>query len=241
MDAHRLQQIQKLFDEAVEHSPEDRAGFLETSCQGDPELRAVIERYLSAHDGDFTLLDSAHDGDFTLLDEPISHVRDLDALVEAASSLEGRQVGSYRILRLLGRGGMGVVYLAHDSKLECKVALKFLGPHLSADPQSKARFLTEARAAAALDHPYVATVHEVGETKTGLMFIAMTYYPGETLKQKIEKGRLSTDEALRITRQVAEGLAAAHRRGIVHRDVKAANILLTPMEPSRSSTLGWPR
>ena len=95
MDADRLQQIQKLFDEALEHSPEDRAGFLETSCRGDPELRAAIERYLLAHSGDFTLLD-----------EPVSHVTDLDALVEEVSTLEGRQVGSYRILRLLGRGGM---------------------------------------------------------------------------------------------------------------------------------------
>ena len=216
MDAERLQQIQKLFDAALEHSPEDREDFLKTSCRGDPELRAAIERYLLAHSGDFTLLD-----------EPVSHVKDLDALVEAASTLEGRQVGSYRILRLLGRGGMGVVYLAHDSKLERNVALKFLSPHLSADPQSKARFLTEARAAAALDNPYVATVHEVGETEAGLMFIAMTYYPGETLKQKIEKGHLPIEEALEITRQVAEGLAVAHQHGIVHRDVKTANILLT--------------
>ncbi len=158
MDAERLQKIQELFDAALEHSPEAREGFLETACQGDPELRAAIERYLLAHSGDFTLLD-----------EPVSHVNDLEALVEAASTLEGRQVESYRILRLLGRGGMGVVYLAHDSKLERNVALKFLSPHLSADPQSKARFLTEARAAAALDHPYVATVHEVGETNAGLI------------------------------------------------------------------------
>ena len=216
MDSDRLQQIQNLFHAALERSPEDRPAFLDQTCQGDPALRAAVERYLAADDEEFSLLD-----------EPIAHVKDLDAMTRPPPVLEGRQVESYRIVRLLGQGGMGMVYLAHDDKLDRHVALKFLSPHLSASEEAKARFITEARAAAAIDHPHIATVHEIGETGENQLFIAMAYYEGETLKQKIARGPLPVEEALYMAIQVADGLAAAHRKGVVHRDIKPSNLLVT--------------
>ena len=128
----------------------------------------------------------------------------------------------------LGAGGMGVVYKARDERLGRQVALKFLPPHLSAEPDAKARFLAEARAAAALDHPNVCTIYEIGETEDGQLFIAMPLYDGETLQARLDRGRLTFDEALPIALQVARGLGHAHDAGIVHRDVKPSNIVVLP-------------
>ncbi|MCH8962326.1 MAG: AAA-like domain-containing protein, partial [Bacteroidetes bacterium] len=133
-----------------------------------------------------------------------------------------------------GGGGMGVVYKAHDTRLDRPVALKFLSPHLSADDSAKPRFIQEAQAASALDHPNICTIFEIGETEPapgepgeGRLFIAMAYYAGETLKKKIRRGALPVEEALDYAAQVAEGLSKAHERGIVHRDVKPANVMVT--------------
>ena len=123
---------------------------------------------------------------------------------------------------------MGIVYKAYDERLGRHVALKFLPPHLSADPAAKTRFIAEARAAAALDHPSVCTIYEIGETEDGQLFIAMPLYDGETLQARLQRGRLMFDEALPIALQVARGLAHAHESGIVHRDVKPSNIVLLP-------------
>lgn len=138
----------------------------------------------------------------------------------------GLTVSHYRILERLGGGGMGVVYQAEDTKLKRTVALKFLPPDLTRDPEATERFIHEAQAASALDHPNICTVHEIGE-HDGQTFIVMGYYEGETLKKKIERGPLPIDEAASITFQVAEGLAKAHDAGIVHRDIKPANIIVT--------------
>jgi dienelactone hydrolase len=138
----------------------------------------------------------------------------------------GTTVSHYRILKSIGAGGMGVVYLADDERLHRKVALKFLPPAVAQDPHARARLMREAQAAGALDHPNIATVYEVGEWN-GQLFIAMPYYEGETLRQRIEQGPLAADDAARITGQIAAGLAAAHRAGIVHRDLKPANVMLT--------------
>jgi Tol biopolymer transport system component len=143
------------------------------------------------------------------------------------AGLIGRVVDHYEIREPLGGGGMGVVYKAEDARLQRTVALKFLPPELTRDPVAKARFLQEARAASALDHPNICTIHEVGETDDGQLFLAMTCYEGETLKKKIERGPLPIDEAVDIARQIAAGLAKAHRLGIVHRDIKPANIMIT--------------
>jgi serine/threonine protein kinase len=122
---------------------------------------------------------------------------------------------------------MGEVYLAQDEKLDRKIALKFLPPELQQDETARRRFLREARSAAALDHPFVCHIHEIGETE-GAAFIAMEYVPGERLDQRLAKGPLPLKEALETAVEIAEALEAAHKHHIVHRDLKPSNILLTP-------------
>ncbi len=139
----------------------------------------------------------------------------------------GKTISHYKILEELGKGGMGVVYKAQDTKLDRTVALKFLPPDLTADPDAKQRFIHEARAASALDHPNICTIYEINEADDQL-FIAMAYIEGQTLKDKIKAGPLGADEAAGIVLQVAEGLQEAHEHGIIHRDIKPANIMITP-------------
>jgi serine/threonine protein kinase/tetratricopeptide (TPR) repeat protein len=139
----------------------------------------------------------------------------------------GQTVSHYKILEKLGEGGMGVVYRAEDTKLKRTVALKFLPPELTKDPEAKKRFIQEAQAASALDHSNICTVHEIDETPDGQMFICMSCYEGKTLKEKISKGPLKLEEAVILAVQIARGLAKAHGQGIVHRDIKPANIFVT--------------
>jgi serine/threonine protein kinase len=139
----------------------------------------------------------------------------------------GRTVSHYRVLERLGGGGMGVVFKAEDTRLNRPVALKFLPIELTSDPEAKARFLNEARAASALDHPNICTVHEIDETADGHSFICMSFYEGETLKKRIERDPLPVSEAVRLAAQVADGLAKAHAQGILHRDIKPANVIVT--------------
>ncbi|UCF78985.1 MAG: protein kinase [Candidatus Eiseniibacteriota bacterium] len=137
-----------------------------------------------------------------------------------------KTISHYKILEKLGEGGMGVVYKAEDTKLKRTVALKFLPPELTRDSEAKARFLHEAQAAAALSHPNICTVHEIDEAD-GQIFIATECIEGKTLKEKIASGPMKIDEALSTVIQVAEGLQEAHERGIVHRDIKSANVMVT--------------
>jgi eukaryotic-like serine/threonine-protein kinase len=139
----------------------------------------------------------------------------------------GTTVSHYRILEQLGSGGMGVVYKAEDTLLKRTVALKFLPPALTSDPQAKERFMHEARAASALDHPNICNIHEIGEMDDGQTYLVMACYEGETLKSKIENGELKIEDGINIAIQIAEGLARAHEAGIVHRDIKPANIMVT--------------
>jgi serine/threonine protein kinase len=140
--------------------------------------------------------------------------------------LIGKIISHYHILEKIGEGGMGVVYKAEDTKLKRTVALKFLPPELTRDSQAKARFFQEAQAAAALDHPNICPVFEIGEAE-GTTYIAMPYVKGQSLKERIALGPLSVEDALAIAGQVAEGLKEAHDKGIIHRDIKPANIMLT--------------
>ncbi len=139
----------------------------------------------------------------------------------------GRTVGQYKIKEQLGSGGMGIVYKAIDTRLQREVALKFLPPHLSADENAKERFIQEARAASALDHSNICTIYDVGEADDGQMFIAMAFYDGQTLKYILDERKVEPNEAVLIAHQIAAGLSRAHEAGIVHRDVKPANIMLT--------------
>ena len=139
----------------------------------------------------------------------------------------GRVVSHYKILEELGGGGMGVVYKAQDLKLDRLVALKFLHRNLTIDPEAKERFIREAKAASALQHGNICVVHDIDETSDGQLFFSMEYLDGEALKQKLERGQLAIDEATEIVVQIAHGLAKAHERGIVHRDIKSANIIIT--------------
>ena len=143
------------------------------------------------------------------------------------NQLIGKKIHHYKILEQLGVGGMGIVFKAQDLKLDRIVALKFLPHYFSADEERKKRFIQEAKAASALDHPNICTIHEINSTEDGQIFIAMSYYEGETLKQRIEQGPLSMEDALDITIQMAEGLSNAHEKGILHRDIKPGNIIIT--------------
>jgi serine/threonine protein kinase len=139
----------------------------------------------------------------------------------------GQTISHYRILEKLGEGGMGVVYKAEDTKLQRMVALKFLSSELTQEPEARARFVREARAAAALDHANICTVYEIDESENRI-FIAMAFIQGQSLKEKIQSGPLALPEALDLAAQVAEGLREAHEKGMIHRDIKPANIMITP-------------
>jgi len=139
----------------------------------------------------------------------------------------GQTISHYQILEKLGQGGMGVVYKALDTKLNRTVALKFLPQDLTRDQEAIDRFINEAQAASALDHTNICTIYEIGETEDGRMFIAMAYYAGETLQEKIKGGPLPVEEAINFFTQAAQGLERAHEAGITHRDIKPSNLIIT--------------
>ena len=159
---------------------------------------------------------------------------------EPADEQQGLFAGRYRRVRELGRGGMGVVWLAEDVRLKRLVALKFLSAELAAEPAARGRFLREAQAAAALDSPNVCTVYEADESE-GRAYIAMAYIEGRSLRDRLAAGPLPIDDTLAVARQVAGGLAEAHKRGIVHRDIKPANIMLARDEVARITDFGLAR
>jgi len=156
--------------------------------------------------------------------------------LQKGSTLAGR----YNIIEELGRGGMGVVYKAEDTKLKRRVALKFLPQELTHIPDVKERFMREAQAAAALDHPNICTVYEFDEAEE-TTFISMAYIEGQSLRKKIQSGPLELDEALKIAMQVAEGLQEAHKKGVVHRDIKSANIMLDERGQAKIMDFGLAR
>ena len=139
----------------------------------------------------------------------------------------GTQLGPYAVVSQLGQGGMGVVYTAHDPRLDRQVAIKLLPPDLTRDDTAKQRFLQEAKAASALDHQNICAIHEINETADGQLYLVMAHYEGETLKERIARGPLALDDAIDIATQVGRGLAEAHGAGIVHRDIKPANLIVT--------------
>ena len=156
---------------------------------------------------------------------------------DQVQSMVGREMGSYKVLSLLGTGGMGEVYLAQDRKLDRKVALKVLPEEMQRDETARRRLLHEAKSAAALDNPYVCNIFEIGEAEDK-DFISMEYVQGETLKDKLAEGPLALRETLQLAAEISEALEEAHKQGIVHRDLKPSNIMLTPQGHAKVMDFG---
>ncbi len=213
--AARWAEVEALFQQALSQGPESRRAFLDANCH-DADALADVEALLAAHEKRGPLDD--------LVDEVMAPLLTPASPAEPAMPL---QHSRYRVLERLGGGGMGVVYRARDERLGRNVALKFLSAQLSADPSAKRRFLVEARAAAALEHPNICTVHEIGDTDDGQLYIVMACYDGETLDRRIGRGPMALGEAVGIATDIARGLQRAHERGIVHCDIKPANVMCT--------------
>ncbi len=216
--------VAAILDRTLEMPTAERGAYLDRACAGDPALRAEAEELLAADEaaGNFLATPAGDYAEALLTTGP-----EVEETALAVDRLVGRQLGPYRVERRIGAGGMGVVYEALDTRLERSVALKLLPAAYGHDPEAKERFIREARAASALDHPNICTVHDVGESDDGRIFIVMAYYRGETLRQKLRHGPLAATEARELAIQVARGLAQAHEAGIVHRDVKPANVIVS--------------
>ena len=214
MTPQRWQLIDRIFKSAIERTPPERAAFLTEACDDD-ELRAEVESLISAHE---------QTGEF--LDAPAYKVAGVRLADDPAMLPVGQTINHYQVLGTLGVGGMGEVYLAHDTRLDRKVALKLLPADFARDEKWVRRFAQEARAASALSHPNVCVIHEIDRTEDGRHFIAMEYIEGTTLRQWLAGKRLKIVEALEIATQVAAALAAAHSAGIVNRDIKPENVMI---------------
>ena len=216
MTPERWQHINSLFQEALDRSTPERGAFLDDACAGDEDSRNEIQSLISFH---------AKAQDF--LEVPALEAAAAWIADEPDDSLLGTLIGSYKIEARLGAGGMGEVYLAEDTKLDRKVAIKFLPKELEEDELARRRQIREAKAAARLDHPNICGIHEVA-THASHSFIVMQYVEGETLSARMRRRALRLSESLDVAMQVADALSLAHSRGIIHRDIKPQNIMITP-------------
>ena len=217
MKVERWRQVDELLDAALEREPAARSDFLEQACHGDEELRREVESLLAAHLKAGSFIEQAPAEDLTLL---LSG----DQLFQ---SMVGQSLGRYKILSLLGSGGMGQVYRARDATLGRDVAVKVLPAAFTQDADRVRRFEQEARAASSLNHPNIITIYEIGRAGRA-HFIAAELVEGRTLRQQMADGRIRLATSLDITAQVASALAAAHAAGIAHRDIKPENIMMRP-------------
>jgi serine/threonine protein kinase len=213
MTPERWQQVEEVLQATLDRAPAERAAFLEQACAGDAELQTEASSLVSAYD-------AAED----FIEEPAIAQDALVILGDHSLNNIGLEIGPYKIVERLGSGGMGEVYLAQDSRLDRMVALKVLPAYFVSDDTRLRRFQREARAASALNHPNILTIHEVGDLD-GIHFIATEFIDGQTIRELIASGGLSLKDVLDIVAQVASALSAAHAAGIVHRDIKPENIM----------------
>src|SRR5213594_1950185 len=214
MTPEQWHRVKEVFEAALGHAPEERSAFLGQACAGDDVLRTEVKSLLSSYEQESGFMEI-----------PAAALAAQSLVKEESAVLVGQQLGHYQIIRELGRGGMGVVYLAQDTKLGRPVALKLLPTHLTSDPGRLRRFEREARSASALNHPNILIIHEIGQVD-GLHFIGTEFIDGVTLRERIESKELKLSDALNIAEQIASALAAAHEAGIVHRDIKPENVML---------------
>ena len=216
MTPERWQKLNQLFDLAIELPADQRPAFLSTACEGDSALRVEVERLLAA----------AETGAKAIGATVGQAAADFIAAPQTVSSI-GQVIGVYKVVRALGKGGMGEVFLALDPRLDRHIALKLLARHFTADPRRVRRFQREARLASGLNHPNILVVHELGEFE-GRQFIATEYVEGRTLRAELSDGPMTAGRVLDIAIQTTAALSAAHQAGIVHRDVKPENIMVRP-------------
>ncbi len=215
METKDLPRIEKLFHDALELDAVERVEYLARVCAGEADLRAEVESLVAAFEKRENFL------------EVPAFQAGLKALsADSVESLAGKRIGSYDVRRLLGRGGMGEVYLAEDTRLGRPVALKFLARHLAADNWARRQLIKEAQAVAMLDHPNICAVHGLEEAD-GHSFIVMQYIEGEALSEIIRANRLDPKEAVSLAIQIVSALGDAHAHGIIHRDIKPQNLMLT--------------
>ena len=219
MDPERWKQIRQVYHSALELEPDRREAYLKEACAGDESLLKEVESLLAQQSEAAGVFDSpALDAAARALAEEKEAKPHPDLVV--------RTLKHYRIIEKIGEGGMGVVYRARDEHLKRDIAIKVLPPELMTDPERKKRFVQEARAASALNHPNIVMIHDV-TSEGGIDFMAMELVAGKALDQKIGRKGMRLDDALKCAIQIADALAAAHAAGIVHRDLKPANILVT--------------
>src|SRR6185503_1426225 len=216
MTPERYRQIGELFHRALELAPTERMSFLDGECGNDLELRRELESLIASHDGASDFIGS-----------PALAVAAELLVNNETDDLIGKTVGRYSVRSLLGVGGMGRVYLAEDLELGRRIALKVLVKAFTHDEKQLQRFRQEARAASALNHPNILTVHEIGQVD-GTYFIATEYVEGETVRERLQHSKIALTHAIDIATQIADALAAAHAAGIVHRDIKPENVMLRP-------------
>lgn len=215
MEIERLRQIEEIYHSALEFPQPERTSFIEKSCGTDLELFGEVSSLLELAERSESFLDNSPEAIAAEL---------LDGEDEPANLLE-KQLGHYKILSLLGKGGMGEVYLAEDTKLDRKVALKILPNLFASDELRMSRFIREAKTASALNHPNIITIYEIGEA-ANIHFIATEYIKGTTLTEHLRVNRLSVESALSLAVQIASALDEAHTAGIIHRDIKPDNVMI---------------
>jgi serine/threonine protein kinase/Tfp pilus assembly protein PilF len=216
MTPARLQTIEEIFHAALNHEPDQVGPFLNAACEGDELLRRKVEALLASHQRGVSFIETPVAGIATRIIEN-----------GQADLLVGQTIGHYKILERIGAGGMGEVYLATDITADRKAALKLLPVRFTSDKERLKRFQQEARALVGLNHPNILTVYEIGEDHS-THYIASELIEGETLRQRLMRGRMEVGEAVDVAIQAANALAAAHETGIVHRDIKPENIMLRP-------------